>query len=53
MTYRITYTKRFEKNLKKLTATERAQLKKKLPRRESKQDGDAATAKDAKEKGGR
>ena len=30
MTYRITYTKRFEKNLKKLTATERAQLKKKL-----------------------
>ena len=30
-----------------------AQLKKKLPRRESKQDGDAATAKDAKEKGGR
>ena len=30
MTYRITYTKRFEKNLKKLTATEKAQLKKKL-----------------------
>ena len=30
MTYRITYTNRFEKNLKKLTATERAQLKKKL-----------------------
>lgn len=30
MTYRITYTKRFEKNLKKLTAAERAQLKKKL-----------------------
>lgn len=30
-----------------------AQLKKKLPRRESKQDEDAATAKDAKEKGGR
>lgn len=30
MTYRITYTKRFEKNLKKLTAAEKAQLKKKL-----------------------
>ena len=30
MTYRITYTKRFEKNLKKLTATEKAQLKKNL-----------------------
>ena len=30
MTYRITYTKRFEKNLKKLTAAERTQLKKKL-----------------------
>lgn len=30
MTYRITYTKRFEKNLKKLTATEKAQLEKKL-----------------------
>ena len=30
MTYRITYTKRFEKSLKKLTAAEKAQLKKKL-----------------------
>ena len=30
MTYKITYTKRFEKNLKKLTAAEKAQLKKKL-----------------------
>lgn len=30
MTYRITYTKRFEKNLKKLTAAEKTQLKKKL-----------------------
>ena len=53
MNYKITYTKRFIKNLKRLNAAERAQLKKKLPRRESKQDGDAATAKDAKEKGGR
>ena len=30
MSYKITYTKRFEKNLKKLTAAERTQLKKKL-----------------------
>lgn len=30
MTYKITYTKRFEKNLKKLTTAEKAQLKKKL-----------------------
>lgn len=30
MTYKITYTKRFIKNLKRLNAAERAQLKKKL-----------------------
>ena len=30
MTYKITYTKRFAKNLKKLAAAEKAQLKKKL-----------------------
>ena len=30
MSYKVTYTKRFAKNLKKLTATERTQLKKKL-----------------------
>lgn len=30
MTYKITYTKRFAKNLQKLTAAEKTQLKKKL-----------------------
>lgn len=30
MSYKITYTKRFLKNLKKLNANERSQLKKKL-----------------------
>ena len=30
MIYKITYTKRFAKNLKKLNANEKAQLKKKL-----------------------
>ena len=30
MNYKITYTKRFIKNLKRLNAAERAQLKKKL-----------------------
>ena len=30
MMYKITYTKRFAKNLKKLNASEKAQLKKKL-----------------------
>lgn len=30
MMYKITYTKRFTKNLKKLNASEKAQLKKKL-----------------------
>ena len=30
MNYKITYTKRFIKNLKRLNAEERAQLKKKL-----------------------
>lgn len=30
MNYRITYTKRFIKNLKRLNTAERAQLKKKL-----------------------
>ena len=30
MNYRITYTKRFIKNLKRLNAAEQAQLKKKL-----------------------
>ena len=31
MNYKITYTKRFIKNLKRLNAAGRAQLKKKLP----------------------
>lgn len=30
MSYKVTYTKRFLKNLKKLNANERSQLKKKL-----------------------